>query len=124
MYHDLREVFWWEGLKKEIAEFVAKCQNCQQVKAEHQSRCFTTRNLISTWKWEDINISFVVGLPRTQMQYDSIWVVVDRLTKCAYFIPINSTYSVENYARIFIDEIVCRHGIPYPSYQTRCTIHI
>ena len=63
-------------------------------------------------KWEDINIDFVVGLPRTHKQYNSIWVVVYRFTKCAHFIFINSTYSVEDYARIFIDNIVSRHGIP------------
>ena len=57
-------------------------------------------------------IDFVVGLPRTQKKYDSIWVIVDRLTKSAHFIPIKSTYSAADYARIFIDEIVCRHGIP------------
>ena len=57
-------------------------------------------------------MDFVVGLHRTQKQYDSIWVVVDRLTKSAHFIPIKSTYSMEDYARIFIDEIVYLHGIP------------
>ena len=57
-------------------------------------------------------MDFVLGLPRTQRQYDSIWVVMDRLTKSAHFIPVKSTYSVEDYGRIFIDEIVCLHGIP------------
>ena len=56
-------------------------------------------------------MDFVVGLPQTQKQYDSIFVVVDRLTKSAHCIPVKSTYSVEDYARIFIDEIVCHHGI-------------
>ena len=62
-------------------------------------------------KLEDINIDFVIGLHRTQKSYDSIWVVVDRLTKSALFISVKSTYSAEDFARIFIDEIVCRHGI-------------
>ena len=57
-------------------------------------------------------MDFVVGLPRTQKKNDSIWVVVDRLTKSAHFISVKSTDSVEDYARIFIDEIVCCHGIP------------
>ena len=56
-------------------------------------------------------MDFVVSLPRTQKTYDSIWVVVDRLTKSACFIPVKSTYSVEKYARIFLDDIVCLHGI-------------
>ena len=75
MYHDLREVFWWDGLKKDIAEFVAKCPNCQQVNVEHQKWGGLLQEIqIPTWKWEDINMDFVVGLTRTQKQYDSIWV--------------------------------------------------
>ena len=94
MYHDLREVFWWEVLKEDIAEFVAKCPNCQQVKAEHQKSSGLLQDIqVPTWKWEDINMDFVVGFPRKQNQHDSIWVVVDRLTKSAHFIPIKSTCS-------------------------------
>ena len=77
-----------------------------------KARWFTSRNPSSYLKWEDINMDFVVGFHRTQKQYDSIWVVVDRLTKSVYFILVKSTYSAEDYARIFIDEIVCCHGIP------------
>ena len=57
-------------------------------------------------------MDILVGLPRTQRQFDSIWVVVNRLTNSTNFIPVKSTYSAEDYARIFIDEIVCRHRIP------------
>ena len=57
-------------------------------------------------------MDFVVGLPRTRRQHDSIWVIVDRLTKSAHFIPVKSTYRVEDYARLYIDEIVRWHGIP------------
>ena len=67
---------------------------------------------VPKWKWEDINMDFVVCLPQAQRQYDSIWVVVDRFTKFPHFIPVMFTYSVEDYARIFIDDIVCHHGIP------------
>ena len=99
-------------LNRDIAEFVAKCLNYQKLKAEHQKRgSFLQEIQIPTWKWKDINMDFVIGLSRTQKSYDSMWVVVDRLTKSAFFIPVKSTYSVEDYARIFIDEIVCRHGI-------------
>ena len=62
--------------------------------------------------WEDINMDFVVGLDPTRRQNDSIWVIVDRLTKSAHFIPVNSTYTAEYYSRICIDEIVSVHGIP------------
>ena len=75
MYHDLREVFWWEYLKKDIAEFVEKCPNYEQVKAEHQKSGNLLQEIqVPIWEWEDINTDFVVGLTRTQKQYDSIWV--------------------------------------------------
>ena len=80
-------------LKKDIAEFIAKCRNCKQVKVEHQKwGVLLQQNQVPTWKWEDINIDFVVGFPRKQKQYDSIWVVVDRFTKSAHFILFKSTY--------------------------------
>ena len=75
-------------------------------------RWFNKEIQIPTWKWEDIHMDFVVGLPQTQRSYDSLWVVVDMLTKSTRFITIKSTYSTDDYSRILIDEIVCRHGIP------------
>ena len=66
---------------------------------------------VPTWKWEVINMDFVVGLPRTRRQHDSIWVIVDRMTKSAHFIPVKSTYRVEDYARLYVDKIVRWHGI-------------
>ena len=83
------------------------------MKVEHQKSGGLLQEIqVTTLKRKDINMDFVVGLPRTQKQHDSIWVIVDKLTKSAHFIPVKSTYSVEDYARIFMDEIVCRHGIP------------
>ena len=112
MYHDLRVVFWLEGLKKDIAEFVVKCPNCQQVKVEHQKLGGLLKEIqVFTLKWGDINMDFAVDFPPTQKQYDYIWVVADRLTKSAHFIHVKSTYSVEDYTRIFIDVILCCHGI-------------
>ena len=109
MYYYLREMFWWEGLNKDKAEFVAKSPNCQQVKDENQNPYGLLQEMqVPTFKWEDINMNFVVGFPRTPKQYDSILVNVYRLTNSAHFIPVKSTYSVKNYARIFIDEIGCR----------------
>ena len=82
------------------------------MKAKHQKPGGLLQEIqVPTWKWEDINMDFLVGLPRTQRQYDSIWVVVDRLTKSANFIPVKSCDSMEDYSRIFIDDIVYRHGI-------------
>ncbi|WVZ89924.1 hypothetical protein U9M48_036269, partial [Paspalum notatum var. saurae] len=93
MYHDLKERFWWYGMKRAVAEYVAVCDTCQRVKAEHQRPAGLLQPLkIPEWKWEEISMDFIVGLPRTQKGYNSIWVVVDRLTKVAHFIPVNTTY--------------------------------
>ena len=112
MYHNLREVYLWEDLKKDITKFVVKCENSKQVKSKHQKLDgFLKEIKVPTWNWKDINMEFVVGLHRNKRKYDSILVVVISMTKSFHFIPVNSTYSTENYARIIIDEIVYRHSI-------------
>ncbi|KAI3821490.1 hypothetical protein L1987_09058 [Smallanthus sonchifolius] len=113
MYQDLRQQYWWPGMKKDIALYVAKCLTCSKVKAEHQ-RPFglLEQPEIPVWKWENIAMDFVTKLPRTSSGYDSIWVIIDRLTKSAHFLPIREDYRVEKLARIYIDEIVSRHGVP------------
>ncbi|WVZ89435.1 hypothetical protein U9M48_035844 [Paspalum notatum var. saurae] len=68
--------------------------------------------MVPEWKWEEITMDFIVGLPRTQKGYNSIWVVVDRLTKVAHFIPVNTTYSGAKLAELYISRIVCLHGVP------------
>ena len=67
---------------------------------------------IPEWKWEEIGMDFIVGLPRTQRGYDSIWVIVDRLTKVAHFIPVKTTYNGPRLAQLYIERIVCLHGVP------------
>ena len=90
-------------MKRDIAEFVAKCSNCQQVKDENQIPGGLTQVMyVPTCKWKYINMDFIVGLPRTRRQNDSIWVIVDRLTKSAHFIIVKSIYSVEEYARLYL----------------------
>ncbi|GJW01315.1 putative nucleotidyltransferase, ribonuclease H [Tanacetum coccineum] len=89
MYHDLKQHFWWSGMKRDVATFVSKCLTCQQVKIEHQRASGLLQPLeIPVWKWDEISMDFVTGLPRTQRKHDAIWVVVDRLTKSAHFLPI------------------------------------
>ena len=113
MYRDLREVYWWPGMKKDIAEYVARCLTCQQVKAEHQKPAGLLQPLpIPQWKWEHITMDFVVGLPKTSTGFDSIWVIVDRLTKSAHFLPVKVTYALDKYAKLYVDEIVRLHGAP------------
>ena len=113
MYRTLKEHYWWNGMKKEIANFVSRCLTCQQVKAEHQKPAGKIQLLpIPVWKWEMITMDFVTGLPRTQRQHDAIWVIVDRLTKSAHFLPINVEDSLEKLAQLYVDEIVRLHGVP------------
>ena len=67
---------------------------------------------ILEWKWEEIAMDFVVGLPKTTKRYNAIWVIVDRSTKSAHFIPINITFSLEQLAALYVREIIWLHGIP------------
>ncbi|XP_073049513.1 uncharacterized protein [Primulina eburnea] len=79
MYQDLRRLYWWPGMKSDIAKFISECLTCQQVKIEHQRPAGTLQSLpIPQWKWEHITMDFVTGLPRTPKGYNSIWVIVDR----------------------------------------------
>ena len=106
MYNTLKEHYWWNGMKKEIASFVSRCLTCQQVKAEPQKPAGKIHLLpIPVWKWENITMDFVISLPRTQRQHDVIWVIVDRLTKSTHFLPINVEDSLEKLAKLYVDEI-------------------
>ncbi|KAJ9556411.1 hypothetical protein OSB04_011025 [Centaurea solstitialis] len=113
MYHGLRQNFWWPGMKKDIAYFVERCVTCLQVKVEHQRPYGKLQQLpIPEWTWEHITMDFVTKLPRTPKGYDTIWVIVDRLSKSAHFLPMKETYSMERLARLYIAEIVRLHGTP------------
>ncbi|KAI3819778.1 hypothetical protein L1987_13628 [Smallanthus sonchifolius] len=113
MYQDLRQQYWWPGMKKDIAHYVTKCLTCSKVKAEHQRPSgLLEQPEIPVWKWENLAMDFITKLPRTSSGYDSIWVIIDRLTKSAHFLPIREDYRVEKLARIYIDEIVSHHGVP------------
>jgi hypothetical protein len=113
MYHDLKSTYWWYGMKRDVAKYVAPCDSCQRVKAEHQRPAGLLQPLqVPEWKWEEIAIGFIVGLPRTQSDYDSIWVFVDRLTNVAHFIPIKTTYSGPQLVELYMSRIVCLHEVP------------
>ena len=100
-------------MKKDIAEFVAKYKNCQQVKYDDQRPASLLQRMsIPEWKWERIAMDFVVGLPKTLGKFDSIWVVVDRLTKLAHFISVRIDYNAEQLAKVYVKEIVRLHGVP------------
>ena len=113
IYHTLREHYWWRGMKKDVAEFVSRCLIYQQVKDDHQRPVGLLQSLpIPQWKWEKITMDFVVGLPRCQSGYDAIWVIVDRLTKLAHFLPMKNSDSMEKLAELYVKEIVRLHGTP------------
>jgi hypothetical protein len=112
MYKDLKKRFWWYGMKREIAEYVAICDSCQRIKVEHQMPTGLLQPLqIPQWKWDEIGMDFIVGLPRTRAGYDSIWVVVDRLTKAAHFILVKTSYNNEVLAELYMSRVVCLHGV-------------
>ncbi|GKF27663.1 putative reverse transcriptase domain-containing protein, partial [Tanacetum coccineum] len=98
MYYDLRDRYWWPRMKKDIAEYVSKCLTCLKVKAKHQRPSGLLQQLeIPIWKWEGIAMDFVTKFPRISSGYDIIWVIVDRLTKSAHFLPMSEDYKVERF---------------------------
>nr|GEZ88625.1 reverse transcriptase domain-containing protein [Tanacetum cinerariifolium] len=112
MYQDLKKLYWWLNMKADIATFVSKCLACAKVKVEHQKpSSLLQQPKIPEWKWEKITMDFVSGLPRTPSEYDSIWVIVYRLTKSTHFLPMKKTDNNEKLAQQYLKEIVCRHGV-------------
>jgi hypothetical protein len=113
MYKDLKIRYWWYGMKQDVSEYIALCDTCQRVKAEHWRPARLLQPLKNPeWKWEDIRMDFIVRFPRTQVGYDSVWVILDRLTKVAHFIPVKTTYSGAKLAELYMSRIVCLHGVP------------
>ncbi|XP_060960885.1 uncharacterized protein LOC133031411 [Cannabis sativa] len=146
MYQDLKEMFWWQSMKNDIAEeivrrygfsksivsdrdlnftsrfwesmkndiadYVAKCLTCQRIKAKHKrpARLLEPLN-IPEWIWEDIPMDFVVGLDRTTRQFDCVWVIVERLTKSAPFLLVRTNFSIDQFAELYVREIVRRYGV-------------
>jgi hypothetical protein len=112
MYHDLKVTYWWYSMKRDIVEYVSLSDTCQRVKAKHQRPISLLQPLqVLEWKWEEIAMDFIVGLTRTRLGYDSIWVIVDRVTKVAHFIPVKTTYSRLRLAELYMSRIACLHGV-------------
>src|SRR3954466_617004 len=100
-------------MKRDIAKYVSECHTCQRVKAEHQSLAGPLQPLeIPEWKWEEIGMDFITGFPMTPKRKDMIWVIVDRLTKSAHFIPVNQKDNAEKLVEVYVKEIVSKHGVP------------
>ena len=114
MYADLKPLFYWSGMKKDVVRFVASCLECQLVKAEHRHPAGLLQpHVIPESKWEVISMDFIVGLPMTARRHDSIFLVVDTLTKSAHFVTVKTTYQAPEIARVFINEVVRLHGVPH-----------
>ncbi|XP_076942318.1 uncharacterized protein LOC143612150 [Bidens hawaiensis] len=99
---------------KDIAIYVAKCLTFSKVKAEHQKPLgLLQQPKIPIWKWDMITMDFIMKLPKTAQQNDAIWVIVDRLMKSAHFIPIQESYSMDKLARLYVENVVSLHGVPF-----------
>ncbi|GJY35735.1 putative nucleotidyltransferase, ribonuclease H [Tanacetum coccineum] len=106
MYQDMKQLYWWPNMKADIATYVSKCLTCLRVKAEHQKPSgLLVQPAIPQWKWDNITMDFVTKLPRTQSGNDTIWVIVDRLTKSAHFLPMRETDPMDKLARLYLKEV-------------------
>ncbi|GKA02804.1 putative reverse transcriptase domain-containing protein [Tanacetum coccineum] len=113
MYQDMKKLYWWPNMKADIATYVSKCLTCLKVKSEHQKPSgLLVQPEIPQWKWDNITMDFITKLPRTSSGYDTIWVIIDRLTKSAHFLPMRENDSMDKLARLYMKEVVTRHGIP------------
>ncbi|GJQ97295.1 putative reverse transcriptase domain-containing protein [Tanacetum coccineum] len=113
MYQDLKKLYWWPNMKAKITTYVSKCMTCAKVKAEYQKPSgLLVQPVIPIWKWENITMDFVTKLPKTTSGQDTIWVIVDRLTKSAHFLPMKETDTMEKLTRQYLKEVVSRHGVP------------
>ncbi|GJU25285.1 putative reverse transcriptase domain-containing protein [Tanacetum coccineum] len=113
MYQDLNQLYWWPNMKANIATYVSKCLSCSKVKAEHQKPFgLLVQPEIQEWKWEKITMDFVTKLPKMTNGYDTIWVIVDRLTRSAHFLPMRENDPIEKLMKLYMKEVVTRHGVP------------
>ncbi|GKC99941.1 putative reverse transcriptase domain-containing protein, partial [Tanacetum coccineum] len=108
-----KKLYWWPNMKDKIATYVSKCLTCAKVKAEYQKPSgLLVQPVIPVWKWENITMDFITKLLKTSSGQDTIWVIVDRLTRFAHFLPMKETDSMEKLMRQYLKEVVSRHGVP------------
>ncbi|GJR98362.1 putative reverse transcriptase domain-containing protein [Tanacetum coccineum] len=113
MYQDMKKLYWWPNMKAEIATYVSKYLTCAKVKIEYQKLSgLLVQPEIPQWKWENITMDFMTKLPKMAAGQDTIWVIVDRLTKSAHFLPMREDDTLEKLARQYLKEVVSRHEVP------------
>ncbi|GKE96565.1 putative reverse transcriptase domain-containing protein, partial [Tanacetum coccineum] len=113
MYQDMKNLYWWPNMKADITTYVSKFLTCAKVKAEHQRPSgFLVQPAILEWKWDNITMDFITKLSKSSQGLDTIWVIVDPLTKYAHFLPIRENDPLDKLAMLYLNKIVARHGIP------------
>ncbi|GJT98202.1 putative reverse transcriptase domain-containing protein [Tanacetum coccineum] len=113
MYQDMKKLYWWPNMKADTATYVSKCLTCAKFKDEHQRPSgLLVQPEIPQWKWDRITMDFITKLLKLSQGYDTIWVIIDRLTKSAIFTPMRETDPMEKLERIYLKEVFTRHGIP------------
>nr|GEU39342.1 putative reverse transcriptase domain-containing protein [Tanacetum cinerariifolium] len=106
IYQDMKKLYWWPNMKANIATYVSKCLTCARVKAEHQRPSgLLVQPAISEWKWDNITMDFITKPPKSPQDFDTIWVIVDRLTKSAHFLPIRENDPLDKLARLCLNKI-------------------
>ncbi|GJU97749.1 putative reverse transcriptase domain-containing protein [Tanacetum coccineum] len=106
MYQDMKKLYWWSNMKADITTYVCKCLTYAKVKAEHQRPSgLLVQPEIPIWKWDNITMDFVTKLPKSPQGHDTIWVIVDRLTKSGIFVPMRETDPLEKLAKLYLKEV-------------------
>src|ERR1041384_19431 len=123
MYRDLRQRFWWTRMKREIARFVAECDVCRRIKAEHQRPAGTLQPWpIPEWKWDKVGMDFITGFPKTKKENNAIFFVIDRLSKVAPFLPVRESITASQLADLYVSRVVSLHGVPLEINSDRSSL--
>ena len=113
MYLDIKTTYWWTRMKSDIARYVSECDVCRRVKAEHQRPAGVLQPLkIPEWKWDNVEMDFITGFPKSRKGNDAIFVVIDRLSKVAHFLPVKEIISASQLTELYTAKIISLHGVP------------